>query len=206
MDALFSVCCLSVAKISHAALCTMHAEVIKASMHLMQQPMSLYLHCHHVGEKRSAAVLTKTLTATAKAVCSCSCTREMEDRSVFLTFFSQLLKFLMIGLQALWALAAVQKSLVMGRKQAASAIMNTLKKHCTKPYNRKLYDQFPSLCDQLIRLCNHQPPAKAKYAFHVTLRLVAIVLLWPLYDYGHCAITTMCSSAMAAPFMLAYSC
>lgn len=69
--------------------------------------------------------------------------------------------FVMV-LQALWALAAVQKSLVMGRKQAASAIMNTLKKHCTKPYNRKLYDQFPSLCDQLIRLCNHQPPAKAK--------------------------------------------
>lgn len=64
--------------------------------------------------------------------------------------------------QALWALAAVQKSLVLGRKQAASAIMNTLKKHCTKPYNRKLYDQFPNLCDQLIRLCNHQPPAKAK--------------------------------------------
>lgn len=64
--------------------------------------------------------------------------------------------------QALWALAAVQKSLVLGRKQAASAIMNTLKKHCTKPYNRKLYEQFPSLCDQLIRLCNHQPPAKAK--------------------------------------------
>ena len=64
--------------------------------------------------------------------------------------------------QALWALAAVQKSLVPGRKQAASAIMNTLKKHCTKPYNRKLYEQFPNLCDQLIRLCNHQPPAKAK--------------------------------------------
>lgn len=56
----------------------------------------------------------------------------------------------------------MQKSLVLGRKQAASAIMNTLKKHCTKPYNRKLYDQFPNLCDQLIRLCNHQPPAKAK--------------------------------------------
>lgn len=65
--------------------------------------------------------------------------------------------------QALWALAAVQKSLVMGRKQAASAVMNTLKKHCTKPYNRKLYEQFPGLCDQLIRLCNHQPAsAKAK--------------------------------------------
>lgn len=64
--------------------------------------------------------------------------------------------------QALWALAAVQKSLVAGRKQAASAIMSTLKKHCTKAYNRKLYDQFPNLCDQLIRLCNHQPPAKAK--------------------------------------------
>ena len=72
-------------------------------------------------------------------------------------------KHVMAGLvQALWALAAVQKSLVVGRKQAAGAIMNTLKKHCTKSYNRKLYDQFPSLCDQLIRLCNHQPPAKAK--------------------------------------------
>ena len=94
-------------------------------------------------------------------------------------------------LQALWALAAVQKSLVMGRKQAASAIMNTLKKHCTKPYNRKLYDQFPSLCDQLIRLCNHQPPAKAKYvaaSLHVTLRVVAIVLLSSLCYYGHCTL------------------
>ena len=95
----------------------------------------------------------------------------------------------MIVLQALWALAAVQKSLVMGRKQAASAIMNTLKKHCTKAYNRKLYDQFPSLCDQLIRLCNHQPPAKAKYVAssfacdteacgHCTI--MVIVLLRPL--------------------------
>ena len=75
---LFSVCCLSVAKINHAALCTMHAEVIKASMQLMQQPMSLYLHWHHVGQKPSAAVLTKTLTATAKAMCSCSRTEELE--------------------------------------------------------------------------------------------------------------------------------
>ncbi len=100
-------------------------------------------------------------------------------------------------LQALWALAAVQKSLVMGRKQAASAIMNTLKKHCTKPYNRKLYDQFPSLCDQLIRLCNHQPPAKAKYvavsfACHTEAcghcAFVTIVLLWSLHYYGRCAI------------------
>ncbi|KAL0053239.1 hypothetical protein WJX82_003001 [Trebouxia sp. C0006] len=81
--------------------------------------------------------------------------------------------------QALWALAAVQKSLVMGRKQAASAIMNTLKKHCTKPYNRKLYDQFPSLCDQLIRLCNHQPPAKAK-SFSAKKDFAALVRSLPL--------------------------
>ena len=107
----------------------------------------------------------------------------------------------MIVLQALWALAAVQKSLVMGRKQAASAIMNTLKKHCTKPDNRKLYDQFPSLCDQLIRLCNHQPPAKAKYvpasfachteacghcAIVAICTIMAIVHSWPLYCRGHC--------------------
>lgn len=83
-------------------------------------------------------------------------------------------------MQALWALAAVQKSLILGRKQAASAIMNTLKKHCTKPYNRKLYEQFPNLCDQLIRLCNHQPPAKAKSVSpHPCLSLLAsFVFVW----------------------------
>ncbi|KAL3137629.1 hypothetical protein ABBQ38_004906 [Trebouxia sp. C0009 RCD-2024] len=80
---------------------------------------------------------------------------------------------------ALWALAAVQKSLVAGRKQAASAIMSTLKKHCTKAYNRKLYDQFPNLCDQLIRLCNHQPPAKAKF-FSAKKDFAALVRSLPL--------------------------
>jgi len=121
----------------------------------------------------------------------------MEEKSVFLIFLFRSLKSFMIGLQALWALAAVQKSLVMGRKQAANAIMNTLKKHCTKPYNRKLYDQFPSLCDQLIRLCNHQPPAKAKYA--------ALSFACDSETCGHCAVPIMCSSALTAPLILALS-
>ena len=65
--------------------------------------------------------------------------------------------------QALWALASLSKSKVESRKQAASGILKTARKHQDiDKQHRDLYSQFPAFCDQLIRLCHHNPGDKAK--------------------------------------------
>ena len=65
--------------------------------------------------------------------------------------------------QALWALASVSKSKVESRKHAASSILKTARKHQDiDKQHRELYSQFPAFCDQLIRLCHHNPGDKAK--------------------------------------------
>ena len=60
-------------------------------------------------------------------------------------------------LQALWALAAVNKSTVYARREAASEIITSAKKHTESEEGKALYVQFAALCDQLIKLCNHMP-------------------------------------------------
>lgn len=65
--------------------------------------------------------------------------------------------------QALWALASVSKSKVESRKHAASGILKTARKHQDmNKEHKELYSQFPAFCDQLIRLCHHNPGDKAK--------------------------------------------
>lgn len=68
-----------------------------------------------------------------------------------------------VSAQALWALASVSKSKVESRKHAASGILKTARKHQDiDKQHRELYSQFPAFCDQLIRLCHHNPGDKAK--------------------------------------------
>ncbi|KAK9858036.1 hypothetical protein WJX84_006124 [Apatococcus fuscideae] len=64
--------------------------------------------------------------------------------------------------QALWALAAVNKSTVYARREAASEIITSAKKHTESEEGKALYGQFAALCDQLIKLCNHMPPKNVR--------------------------------------------
>lgn len=61
-------------------------------------------------------------------------------------------------LQAFWALAAVSKSAIPARQTIASSILqsaqrNTETRYGPKHEQRRLYQQFPDYCDQLIKLC-----------------------------------------------------
>ena len=67
--------------------------------------------------------------------------------------------------QAFWALASVSKSNVKARKDAASSILMTAKKHQQADREQqKLYTQFPAFCDQLIKLCHFMPSDKVRCA------------------------------------------
>jgi hypothetical protein len=69
---------------------------------------------------------------------------------------------LFVVLQVLWALAAVSKSTVQARQEAASRVITSVKTQALES-NKDLFKQFAALCDQLIRLCFFQPPPKARY-------------------------------------------
>lgn len=58
--------------------------------------------------------------------------------------------------QALWALAAVAKSTVLARQEAASAIIGSARRHREgDAAAQHLFRDFADAADQLIRLCNH---------------------------------------------------
>ena len=61
-------------------------------------------------------------------------------------------------LQALWALASVCKSTLPSRKEAASAIVSSAKKHHAErgdASGQRIFLQFASMSDQLYKLCHH---------------------------------------------------
>lgn len=62
----------------------------------------------------------------------------------------------------MWALAAISKSTVFIRREAASEIITSAKKHTESEEGKALYGQFAALCDQLIKLCNHMPPKNVR--------------------------------------------
>jgi len=69
--------------------------------------------------------------------------------------------------QAFWALASVSKSNVKARKDAASFVLNSAKKNQQADREQKeLYSQFPSFCDQLIKLCHFMPNDKVRCCFN----------------------------------------
>ena len=61
-----------------------------------------------------------------------------------------------MSVQALWQLAAVSKSTVYARQEAAAAILSSAKRHSEADAGvQRLLQRFPEVVDQLIRLCNH---------------------------------------------------
>jgi serine/threonine-protein kinase ATR len=61
--------------------------------------------------------------------------------------------------QALWSLAAVCKSTMPARQQAAGAIISAAKR-AADAAGRRLFEDFARLVDQLVRLCHWQPNAR----------------------------------------------
>ena len=58
--------------------------------------------------------------------------------------------------QALWQLAAVSKSTVYARQEAAALILSSAKRHSEANVDvQRLLQRFPEVVDQFIRLCNH---------------------------------------------------
>jgi len=96
--------------------------------------------------------------------------------------------------QSLWALAAVAKSAVPARAEAAAAILASAKRHAQpgrQEAARRLHAAFAALCDQLIRLCHHAPAGRAR-SFSVRRDFAALARLTPL------GIVVPVSAALAA--------
>ncbi|CAM0908690.1 unnamed protein product [Alopecurus aequalis] len=81
--------------------------------------------------------------------------------------------------QALWMMAAVSKSTVSARKDAATQILNSAKKGCRKGGNVALFNQFPSLIEHLIKLCFHPGQPKAK-AINISTEFSSLKRMMPL--------------------------
>ncbi|KAK9807336.1 hypothetical protein WJX73_002849 [Symbiochloris irregularis] len=86
--------------------------------------------------------------------------------------------------QALWAMAAVSKSNSTARRLAASAIISSASSHSASTATQRLIKQFPGLCDQVIRLCNHAPAGKlktmsAKSEFGPLMRMMPLDVMIP---------------------------
>lgn len=65
--------------------------------------------------------------------------------------------------QALWIMAAVSKSTVPSRREAAAEIIQSARKDFSQGNGgNNLFDQFASLVDHLIKLCFHPGQQKAK--------------------------------------------
>ena len=67
-----------------------------------------------------------------------------------------LMHLVLMHMQALWQLAAVSKSAVYARQEAAASMISSAKKHSdADPGVQRLLQRFPEVLEQFIRLCNH---------------------------------------------------
>ena len=67
-----------------------------------------------------------------------------------------LMHLVLMRMQALWQLAAVSKSTVYARQEAAASMISSAKKHSdADPGVQRLLQRFPEVLEQFIRLCNH---------------------------------------------------
>jgi serine/threonine-protein kinase ATR len=80
--------------------------------------------------------------------------------------------------QALWMMAAVSKSTVPARRDAAAEILQSAKKGCQRG-NSALFIQFPSLIDHLIKLCFHPGQPKAK-TINISTEFSSLKRMMPL--------------------------
>ena len=79
--------------------------------------------------------------------------------------------------QALWIMAAVSKSTVPSRREAAAEIIQASKK-CS-PQGNNLFIQFATLIDHLIRLCFHAGQSKAR-TINISTEFSALKRMMPL--------------------------
>ncbi|KAJ6365384.1 hypothetical protein OIU76_030204 [Salix suchowensis] len=82
--------------------------------------------------------------------------------------------------QGLWIMAAVSKSAVPSRREAAAAIIQEAKKGFNQGNNgSNLFVQFASLIDHLIRLCFHPGQSKAR-TINISTEFSALKRMMPL--------------------------
>ncbi|XP_011046623.1 PREDICTED: serine/threonine-protein kinase ATR isoform X3 [Populus euphratica] len=82
--------------------------------------------------------------------------------------------------QGLWIMAAVSKSAVPSRREAAAAIIQEAKKGFSQGNNgSNLFVQFASLIDHLIRLCFHPGQSKAR-TINISTEFSALKRMMPL--------------------------
>ncbi|CAL5040806.1 unnamed protein product [Urochloa decumbens] len=82
--------------------------------------------------------------------------------------------------QALWMMAAVSKSTVPARRDAATEILTSAKKGCRRgSQNSALFIQFPTLIEHLIKLCSHQGQPKAK-TINISTEFSSLKRMMPL--------------------------
>lgn len=81
--------------------------------------------------------------------------------------------------QALWTVAAVTKSTVRSRRDAASEIINAAKSGSSQGGANTLFEQFANLIDHLIRLCFHAGQAKAK-TINISTEFSALKRMMPV--------------------------
>ena len=82
--------------------------------------------------------------------------------------------------QALWMMAAVSKSTVAARRDAASEIIQAARRGFRAgTESNNLFAQFGTLVDQLIKLCFHPGQSKAK-AINITTEFSSLKRMMPL--------------------------
>lgn len=82
--------------------------------------------------------------------------------------------------QALWMMAAVSKSTVAARRDAAAEILQSAKKGCRRGSdNSALFIQFPSLIEHLIKLCFHPGQPKAR-TINISTEFSSLKRMMPL--------------------------
>ena len=81
--------------------------------------------------------------------------------------------------QALWMMAAVSKSPVPARRDAAAEILQSVKKGYRRNQNNALFIQFPTLIDHLIKLCFHPGQPKAK-TINISTEFSSLKRMMPL--------------------------
>ncbi|OWM80452.1 serine/threonine-protein kinase ATR isoform X2 [Punica granatum] len=88
--------------------------------------------------------------------------------------------------QALWIMAAVSKSTVPSRREAAAEIIQAARKGFTQGSNgNNIFTQFAALIDHLIRLCFHAGQSKAKTIniateFSALKRMMPVDIIMPI--------------------------
>ncbi|KAL6494861.1 hypothetical protein OROGR_031661 [Orobanche gracilis] len=89
--------------------------------------------------------------------------------------------------QALWTMAAVTKSTVYSRRDAAAEIIQAAKRGSSQEGSNSMFVQFATLVDHLIKLCFHPGQTKARTInilteFSALKRLMPVEIIMPIQE------------------------